>query len=257
MTESEADRLERLAALGPFFAVDVHDPTTAPSPGWRPFSDLLDIPGVLLARVEAARAVLATAGERPLDGVEIRVAASVVQLGLTARLLSPLLALASLADVDQVPALEDVRWQNAPGSVFPLSLPRPLLDAPGAATPDWSRWACDLIEGVLAPVSRAVAVLTPSGHVRQGNVASAIHGAVTVLASSGPDLVPPARAERARDLGRLLVEQPALRSAATGEPGTPGFRRRSCCLIYRVTDPSLASGARALCGDCVLLGGAR
>jgi hypothetical protein len=259
-----ADRLDQLAALGPFFTVGVHDPRVPPDTGWRPLSDIVDVPDLLWARVRHAQAVLAAGAGRPAAEIEVRVAASVVHLGLTARLLSPLLALAALAGVDQVPSLAVVLWQDVPGGAFPLSLPRPLLDALPKEAPDptsapaWRRWSADLVDGPLTCLSGAIAAMTPSAHTRSGNIASAVHGAVTVLTSAVPDRVPASRAQRARQLGLLLLDQSALRTAGTGEPGTPGFRRRNCCLIYRAggtaadTAGAASSRARPLCGDCVL-----
>ena len=248
VTERGVGRRERLSGFGAYFAVDVHDPGSAPGDGWRPVSDLVDDPGVLRARAEEARAVLAAG--RPAGAVELRVAASVVHLGLTARLLSPLLALAALDGVDRVPALADLRRRGALGGAFPLSLPRSLLEAPSPAVPDDERWAADVVAGPLADLSRAVAALVPSAHTRRGNIASAVHGAVTVLTAGRPH-------RRVRDLAALLLARPELRAAATGEPGTPGFRRRNCCLIYRAAVPAPGAArparpARPVCGDCVL-----
>jgi len=238
-------RQDRLAALGPYFAVDVHDPGSPPGAGWRPVSDLVDDPGVLRARAEDARAVLAAG--RPAGTVELRVAASVVHLGLTARLLSPLLALAALDGLDQVPALSDLRRRDTLAGAFPLSLPRSLLEAVSPAVPDDERWAADVVAGPLADLSRAVATLVPSAHTRRGNIASAVHGAVTVLTAGRPH-------RRVHDLAGLLLDRPELRGAATGGPGTPGFRRRNCCLIYRAAGPvpSAPGAVRPVCGDCVL-----
>lgn len=251
---AEGDRRETLAALGPFFAVEVHDPGAVPGPRWRPWSDLLDRPEVLRARTEAARAVLAAGGGRAAEDVSIAVAASVVQLGLSARLLSPLLALAALHRAERLPAADDLHWQDTPGGAVPLSLPADLLERPSqdmaGGAPDWPRWAEGLVCGLLGDLTRAAADLTPSRHTRSGNAASAVHGAVTVLAAAGPERTTPQAVERARDLGRLLLDQPALRAAATGAPGTPEFRRRNCCLIYRAAGPDAAP--LPVCGDCVL-----
>jgi hypothetical protein len=251
---TEGDPRETLAALGPFFAVEVHHPGAVPGPGWRPWSDLLDRPEVLRARAEATRAVLAAGAGRPAQDVPLAVAASVVQLGLSARLLSPLLGLAALHHAEQLPAADDLHWQDTPGGAVPLSLPADLLDRPPhdmtGGDPDWPRWAERLARGLVADLTRAAADLTPSPHTRTGNAASAVHGAVTVLAAAGPQRTTPQAAERARDLGRLLLDQPALRAAATGDPGTPGFRRRNCCLIYRTAGRDTTP--RPICGDCVL-----
>jgi hypothetical protein len=260
-SEPEAGRrIQRLAALGPFFAVDVHDPDEPPGEGWSPLSTIAD-DGVARRRVAGAR--LALAAGRPIDAVEVRVAASAVHLGLTARLLSPLLALAATEDGDAVPTLDRLRWREESGGAFPLSLPWTLLEArlearavADGASPDRRRWAAQVVDGPVAELSRALAALSPSEHVRRGNIASAVHGAVTVIASVGRRSTTwRTPAARARELGSLLLAHPQMQAAATGEPGTGGFRRRNCCLIYRASPPGRSghgSVRRSICPDCVL-----
>jgi FhuF 2Fe-2S C-terminal domain len=260
----------RLAALGPFFAVEVHD-GAAPSGAWVPLSRLIHSDGDgdcegdgdgdredgLRARVEAAREVLASGSGRRREEVPIPVAASVMQLGLAARVVSPVLALAALGGVDRVPAVADLYWRPEPGSAVPLSVPSRLLSTAGseAAPLDEDRWAAAVVTGPLTALSRATAALCPSEHVRHGNLASAVHGAVTVLRAAPPGVVGEDEAHRAQELARRLLEQPTLRGASTGLPGTSDFRRRNCCLIYRVAATAPAAGkARAICGDCVLGG---
>jgi hypothetical protein len=242
-----------LAALGPFFDVRAHDPGVTLGDGWRPLlSDLVDDDGPLADRVDDTRARLAVAAGRTVEEIELRVAASVVHLGLTARLLSPVLALAAVFDLDVPVDPATVLWQDLPGGAFPLSLPHSFLGVPAAARPNWDRWATTLVDGPLLLLSRAIAAWTPSAHVRQGNIASAVNGAVTVLAAASPQQLTPDRVEVTRRLGALLLDSPALRGTSTGEPGTPGFRRRNCCLIYRIADPTGPSSLRGICGDCVL-----
>jgi hypothetical protein len=247
-------RLKGLAALGPFFAVEAHEPERQPASGWRALSDVVDDRGLLQARVDAVRAYLAF--DRPADAVELRVAGSIAHLGLTARLLSPMLALAALFDVDHPVRLSDVRCRDELGGAFPLSLPRTLLDAAPAPHADWSDWAAALVDGPLAQVSEALADVVRSERIRSGNVASAVNGAVAVLAAAAPGGAASSRA-------RALLDHPALRRASSGQVGTAGFRRCSCCLLYRAT-PGGSEGpehgrdratARALqlCGDCVLV----
>jgi hypothetical protein len=248
----DGDRPLMPASLGPFFAVEVHDPGSAPGAGWRPWSDLIERPDVLRARVEAARVILAAGGGTSVEAVPVAVAAFVVHLGLAARLVSPFLALAALHGIAEVPAVADIRWRDAVGGAFPLSLPAAVLERRPDVVPDWPRWA-DLLAGQpLEELSRAVAELTPSRHTRSGNTASAVHGALTVLTGPGLDGIDARTAARARNLGWLLLDRTGLRSAATGDPGTPGFRRRNCCLIYRVAGTTGSASAAAVCGDCVL-----
>ena len=248
---SEEGPVELLAGLGPFFAVALHDEAAEPVGQWRPLAELVTRPDVVRTRSESARAVLAELGGRPVEAVELGVAASTVHLGLTARLVSPLLALAALGRGERVPSLQQLWWQDEVGGAVPLSLPRSALDvvAAGDVAGDPARWVDGLLTGPLHEVGTAFAALVPSPHVRAGNLASAVHGAVTVLGAD-PLLFPAPGVQRARRLAELLLAHPLLQSEAVGEPGTGGFRRRSCCLIYRAAG---RGAAQAVCGDCVLL----
>jgi hypothetical protein len=195
--------------------------------------------------VEAARAHLALAGGRggPQE-IEPRVAASVTHLGLTARLLSPLLALAALSGAAPPARLAEARWQDVPGGLVPLSLPRARF-APGHVTP--GEWADALLRGPLTEFTDAAAApFRLSRHVLLGNTASAANGAAAMLAGAAPGAAADVRAFAA-----ALTAHPALRGTADGTPGAPGFRRRGCCLIYRAAPPGTP---RAVCGDCVLGG---
>lgn len=248
--------LIRLAALGPFFLVHAHAMGAPVQPPWRSMRELAGDRAVLLHRVRATRAWLATHnGGRP-ETVELRVAASTVHLGVSARVVSPALALAVLAGVTEPLDLDALRWQDRIGGAFPLSMPRERLRRyAGAGWPAEAgrhvaagrqalrRWADALVAGPLCDLVTAVAALPVPARVLWGNVASAVHGAATMLGAASP-----AHAEPARRLAALLLEHPALRGAATGAPGTPEFRRRSCCLIYRAAPGAVGS----VCADCVL-----
>jgi hypothetical protein len=195
--------------------------------------------------VEAARAHLALAGGRggPQE-IEPRVAASVTHLGLTARLLSPLLALAALSGAEPPARLAEARWQDVPGGLVPLSLPRARF-APGRVTP--GEWADALLRGPLTEFTDAAAApFRLSRQVLLGNTASAANGAAAMLVAAAPGAAADVRAFAA-----ALTAHPALRGTADGTPGAPGFRRRGCCLIYRAAPPGTP---RAVCGDCVLGG---
>jgi len=88
--------LADLAALGPYFAVDVHQPGVPPRPPWQPLGDLVSSPDALAGRIGEVRERLAAAAGCPPGDVEFRVAASIAQLGLCARLLSPALGAAAV-----------------------------------------------------------------------------------------------------------------------------------------------------------------
>ena len=184
-----------------------------------------ELPEVLPERVESVHSYLSAGGGRPAP----RVAASVTQLGLAARLISP--ALAGQVHSGLMPAmdLDGLWWQPAMGSLFPLSVD------PGR-TGTWQ----DLLYGPVTDLTRMFAV---SERVLWGNIASAINGAAGMIATARPDLAAAATA-----LATTMLDAPELRNAGTRRPDGR-FQRRSCCLIYQA---SPARSRDALCGDCVL-----
>jgi hypothetical protein len=227
--------LDRLAALGPFFALRTHHGDAPARPPWQELRTLVEDPRMLRERVDGVRTHLAAAGGRSPQAVELRVAASVAHLGLTARLVSPALGVAVLSGAWPRPDLGLVRWQPVPGGAFPLSFDAAAF-VPGAPE--------DLMDGPVRALVDAAAALSVSPKVLWGNVASAVNGAATVLAGQRPDL-----AAEARTAAGLLLARPALRGAHTADASAgSAFRRRSCCLIYRAAPGK----AGALCGDCVL-----
>lgn len=232
----------RLAELGPYFAIQSHEAgLTRPDP-WLPLAALLREPAVLTDRIGQVRYGLAAAGGRAPGQVEFRVAASVAQLGVSARLLAPALG----ADVLGAWLRLDpgqVWWVPELGGPFGLSVPVPVpATALGASGPGSVR---GLLAGPVTELAGAVAARSVSPRILWGNVASAISGAAAMISATRPDLAPRARAAAA-----TALEFPALAGAGDGPPGTAGFRRRSCCLIYRLA----AGPGSGLCGDCVLRG---
>jgi ferric iron reductase protein FhuF len=242
---------DQLAALGPFFAADSHDPRTAPRPPWRPMSELLDNPAVLAERIHAYRASLAASYGRAPEAVELRVAASVAHLGLVARVLSPLLALAVLHGRTEPVNLRDLRWQPTSPSIFPLSIAG--LDVQlDAFRPDedpdpdaLARAFADRAVGtVAAELCAATSRFGVSEKVLWGNIASALNGTCAALGSAQPRHRPRIQAVLTR-----LLRQPVL-DGTTQTSLDDRFQRRSCCLIYRATP----NRDGMVCGDCVLLG---
>ncbi|MFF7638041.1 (2Fe-2S)-binding protein [Kitasatospora sp. NPDC008050] len=233
---------ERIAALGPFFAFETHAPGPVEGP-WRSMGELLDEPSVLRDRVAAVRGYLAAGGGQPAEAVELRVAASVTQLGLASRLLSPGFAVAALTGAVLSYGLRDARWQPTPGSLFPLSLPdrtaAPVADPAERA----ARLGRELFDGPIRELAAATGGFALSPRILWGNVASAVNGAASAIARTEPEL-----AGEAREFADRLLEQPPLRGAGGRTDDGSGFRRRSCCLIYRAAPDR----AGALCGDCVL-----
>ena len=230
-----AGLLADLAALGPYFAVDMHRPGSPPRPPWQPLDALIGSPDALAGRIGDVRERLAAAAGLPATAVEFRVAASIAQLGLCARLLSPALGAAAAGralplDVGQA------RWVPALGGPFRLSLAEVAIAAePGTAA------AAALLAGPITQIVRAVEAMAVSPRVLWGNVASAVNGAATMIAAARSDLAAPAA-----EAAAALLADPALTGTYQGRP-LNGFRRRNCCLIYR-----LSPERPAYCGDCVL-----
>jgi hypothetical protein len=174
---------------------------------------------------------------RALGTPELRVAASTAHQGLAARLWS--IALGCAALYGSLPDLDarHLRWDpdaSAPDDLW-LSGVRPL-----PAEPD--RLAAVVLDGHLAPLATALRAhyrLAPG--LLRGNAASALAGAARELERWARLHGRPDSAARARSLAARLLAHPQLTGAGT-LTGT-AFRRRSCCLYYRVP-------GGGVCGDC-------
>jgi FhuF 2Fe-2S C-terminal domain len=209
--------------LGGFFTAAVHSPQDQPAAPWRSLRSLSEDAGPLDDRVEFVQMTLQAGGQN----IPRRVAASVVQLGVLARILAPALAAAALG-LEPV-ALDSgaLWWQDDLGGAYPLSVT--------------SGSVINLIGGV---VSEFTALFADRYRVPLrtlwGNVASAANAAAGQLVLTRPDLADSAYLVAGAVLRDPRVEGGRLRPGAD-------FRRRSCCLIYQ------AAGSRvAVCGDCVL-----
>ncbi|EHN78452.1 hypothetical protein SMCF_2007 [Streptomyces coelicoflavus ZG0656] len=196
-------------------AADVHVPVQRP-----------DLLGLRVRKIAAA-----------LGTPEARVAASVAQQGLAARLWSVALACAAL--YGQVPDLDPRLLHWDPDA----SAPDDLWLAEVHALPGDAGTVADLVLAThLAPLAEAV-------HARYGVAAGLLRGnAASALAGTGRELERWARREgrtdtaaRARSLTTGLLAHPLL--AGTGTLTGTSFRRRSCCLYYRVP-------GGGVCGDC-------
>ncbi|HEY5985559.1 MAG TPA: (2Fe-2S)-binding protein [Streptosporangiaceae bacterium] len=240
--------LAELASLGPYFAVTSHDAGSPVSEPWQPLATLTGSPLRLRERIAEVRAALAAAAGCAPEAVEFRVAASVAQLGVAARLVSPALAVAALSAgvLCMDPAV--VRWQPVLGGAFPLSL----TASGGVRTPGRSgsgeddalarELARQLVNGPVRAITEMTAAMSVSRRVVWGNVASAVNGAASMIAAARPSLE-----ARAWAISSALLRHPPLAGGYEGAPGG-GFRRRNCCLIYRIA----AVPGNAICADCVL-----
>jgi ferric iron reductase protein FhuF len=196
-------------------------------------------------------AATAFAASPLIDGIgawlgtrERRVAASLVVLGYSVRLVGPTVAVL-LADgllIDARPAA--VRYSFAAGQGFRLAL--------AAGTEGWlgddvevlaDRWRAEVIDDHLGAIVDAVRADTPvAAGLLWGNVASGLIGALGSLARAGA--VAP---DRCADFAMTALADGVL--AGSGLVHLHGdrltFRRRSCCLYYR-----LPGGG--YCADCPL-----
>ncbi|WP_250081524.1 (2Fe-2S)-binding protein [Streptomyces sp. AS02] len=172
-----------------------------------------------------------------LHAPELRIAASVAQQGLAARLWSVTLGCAALHG--RIPDLDArlLRWDpdgSAPDDLW-LTKVRPLPSDPASI-------ADVVLHGHLEPLTAAL-------HHRYRVAPGLLWGnAASALAGTGRQLDQWARAggrtgtaARARALTAELLTHPLL--AGTGTLTGTAFRRRSCCLYYRVP-------GGGVCGDC-------
>jgi hypothetical protein len=227
--------LDLAAEVGPFFVID----RWAADAGWRPLRELVERPDVLVERVAAAREMLAERSRAEVDQIEERATASIVFLGLAARLVSPAFAAAALAD--RVPGLrlDALWWQPVLGGPWPLA--RSGLDRSESTGDVAEDLDAKILRPIVAPVLEAFGrTFALSPQVLWGNVASSLAGALTMLRAARPD-----RAGAATQLVGHLLEHGTLAGTGDLDPVAPSFVRRSCCLFYRVP------GA-GICGDCVL-----
>ncbi|MGW0161547.1 (2Fe-2S)-binding protein [Mycobacterium sp. NPDC003323] len=226
-----AGHLATLADLGGYFAL----PVASGQPQWRSLPELFDT-AVISGHVEATRSAIAAAAGCGPDRVPVRMAASSFQLGVAARLLSPVIGAAVCLHAVPVLDAATIRWR-------PSDTHAPLF---AVAEPQWRPAGAAAIVDTVVPVlvdlgARLATLVSLSPQVSLGNIASASNGAVTVLAMSRPEL---------EGAGRQLVRQLLQLDPLIGTGSFTGgqFRRNSCCLYYQ-------GPGGGLCGDCVLVPG--
>lgn len=210
--------LSEVASYGGFFALTVG----GDAKGWHPvaqsyadgFADLID------TTIERYRTT------------ELRIGASLVHLAHAARLWSPVLACALGHGV-----LPDLTNLQRADDGTQLRLPHPIgerIDSP--SLDDLYRI---VVQDHMEPLEAGLRVKVAPA-LLSGNIASALVGASRALLTVRPDLREPivGTTKSLLNTGRL-----AGSGAITGD--NLAFKRRSCCLLYRVP-----GGGK--CGDCVL-----
>lgn len=205
--------LRRVRGINPFFALDVGRPDES----W--------LPGTALLHGPALKSTIDAIATR-YKADEPRVAASLFFLSYTARLLSPLTAANIPIDVRP----ENLWWHYDRANGLSVRIDQPRLGPPAAVA--------------LEPVVEAIQATTPvASGLLWGNAMSNVAGALKMVVRARM-----LTAEEAEERGEQLMSAPPFEQA--GEfltfPGEVTFRRRSCCLYYRV-----AAGGK--CGDCPLV----
>ncbi|MFD3356025.1 (2Fe-2S)-binding protein, partial [Streptomyces fradiae] len=167
---------------------------------------------------------------------EYRVAASIAQLGLAARLWSVALGAAALHGA--VPDLSPGTLHWDPTRSAPDELWWSGTGAGPATAPELLR---TVQHGHLEPLAAAFRAAGPvSPGLLRGNSGSALGGAVRELTRWAERNGRPDAARRAAALAAELLDHPDL----AGTLQRPALRRRTCCLYYRCP-------GGGLCGDCV------
>ncbi|GAA4672492.1 hypothetical protein GCM10023347_28070 [Streptomyces chumphonensis] len=224
--------LDQVAAIGPYFAVKCGEQPDG-SRGFRPLTALYTDEDALTAYVRAVG--------RRIGTDHRRVAASTLHLGTASRLWS--IALGSAVLTGRAPDLDPDRlwWRAPPSGPAELWLPAPRELPQETATALHDTVAVRNLRPFADAVHRVCGV---SPQILRGNAASALVGALRVLLARAPQ-----SGQRAVPLVRALLGREPLTGAGVldvdRDEGTVAFRRRSCCLYYRVP------GA-GICGDCVL-----
>ncbi|MFI6512309.1 (2Fe-2S)-binding protein [Streptosporangium sp. NPDC050855] len=220
--EAVAAALSEVAELGPFFSIGAGEHGGM----WRSVEEAYADGFAQLVSAFATRHGL----------WERRVAVSVVQLGHAARLWSPVLGCAVTHGI--VPDLGGLR-QRVDGSALWLPEARGWWAPRGQAL---VRVMYRLVmEEHLAVLARGLRVKVAAG-LLHGNAASALAGAAHAVVRARPGLRRPVTS-----LAVALLGVGDLRGTGAFTGPDLAFRRRSCCLYYRLPDGGV-------CGDCCLIG---
>lgn len=209
--------LAETASYGGFFALTVGGDAA----GWHPVGQ----------SYADGCADLVDATVRHYRTTDLRIGASLVHLGHAARLWSPVLACAIGHGV--IPDLEDLHRADDGAR---LRLPKPLGQPVASPAPDLLYRV--VVSEHMRPLAAGLRVkLAPA--LLAGNIASALVGAARALLSARPDLH-----SAIAETTLSLLDTGVLAGSGVLTGPRLSFRRRSCCLFYRLPGGSL-------CGDCV------
>ncbi|MCV7028862.1 (2Fe-2S)-binding protein [Mycobacterium sherrisii] len=212
--------LAQIASYKGFFAL----PVGGTANGWHPVRRDYD----------AGFADLIDATARRYRTGDLRIAASLVQLGHASRLWSPALACAVAHHV--VPNLEQLDRADDGAR---LRLPEPVGQAVSADPDAAARALYDaVVRQHLQPLAAGLRVKLAPG-LLAGNLGSALAGAARALLSARPDLRGPIL-----QITDSLLNTGVLSGTGVVTDAHLGFRRGSCCLFYRLPGQSV-------CADCV------
>ena len=209
-------QLREIASYGGFFAITVGgDPAD-----WLPVRRCY----------EQGCADLVAATTARYNTTDLRIGASLVQFSHASRLWSPLLACAL-----QYGVLPDLTHLQRRATGTELRLPVPVGAPVDGPVPQ--QLYRTVISEHLEPLAAGLKVKMAPG-LLYGNAAAALVAAAHELAGARPDL-----RDDVRDVTESLLTTGELVGA--GDLTGLTFRRRSCCLYYRVPGGSN-------CGDCAL-----
>ncbi|MFE3020050.1 (2Fe-2S)-binding protein [Streptomyces sp. NPDC059256] len=236
--------LGELSSIGGFFALRTFDASTSGAHGVP--TSAPEGPGTPLARLYAGDDHLLAGRvdtvERALRTPERRIAVSIAQLGLAARLWS--IAVGSAALFGELPVLDpdQLYWAPDRGTPDDLWLHTPSAPATVRTVPGTPALIQATVRVAhLEPLADAICRDTSVARgLLWGNAGSALAGAGRQLDTWARNAGRIDVAERAAVLVRELLREPPLVGTVRG----PALRRATCCLYYRVP-------GGGLCGDCV------
>ena len=232
--------LQAVGAIGDFFTLD------RPGLGGVPLSQLVDSPDVYASRIGATRHALARLLDRNPDELPRRAVASLVFLGISARLVAPTLAAAAVDRLVPRLLLEDVTAAELADGRLVLRLTR-FHDLSHGATTSISELVAligqQLIEGQIGRLVHAFST-RDALHPRLlwGNVASTVASAAKLINQHHPR-----QSDATVITARLILDRPPLAHCGhlTHDSSGIHYHRVSCCLYYQFPDAGT-------CGDCPL-----